>query len=487
MHFHTRIFNTKLVAHLLGTVLLGIAGFMLLPIVVSFSCNDGAQRGFLFTLGVVSVLGVLLRNVLGRKPNYDFYEKESFWLTSIVWIVVPMVCALPYLLTGTFSSVVDAMFESFSGFTSTGSTVVTDFDNIPKSILVWRSMSQWIGGLGLMLLTIAVVRKLKKGMNHLYSAEFSGTVQQKIHPRMSTTVRRMWYVYIFFTILLLVFLLLVGNDFIEALCLSLSTISTGGFSPRAYSITSFGQSTQIAVTVFMFISGINISLLYHLLRFRPIKLWQNEEFRRYLTIILVASILLLLMLYANGADFFQAAKFSLFQVVSAISTTGYYTVMPSGWIMIVPLFMFMLMFFGACSGSSGGGIKIVRVLILFKYVRNQFTVMLHPRAVVPVKIDGQIIQTSYINKIFAFVFMYFVFIVLGAFVFMCCGLTLSDSLSVALANISNIGPVIDTIGGSWSYATLPLVAKLTIIFEMLLGRLEIFAIIAIFSPSYWRG
>ena len=155
--------------------------------------------------------------------------------------------------------------------------------------------------------------------------------------------------------------------------------------------------------------------------------------------------------------------------------------------MIVPLFMFMLMFFGACSGSSGGGIKIVRVLILFKYVRNQFTVMLHPRAVVPVKIDGQIIQTSYINKIFAFVFMYFVFIVLGAFVFMCCGLTLSDSLSVALANISNIGPVIDTIGGSWSYATLPLVAKLTIIFEMLLGRLEIFAIIAIFSPSYWRG
>lgn len=486
IYFHTRIFNGRLVARLLGTMLLTVAAFMLLPIAVSLYYGDGALQGFGIAVAVLVVMGVFFCNIVGRSPSYEFHEKESFWITGIIWIVVPMVCALPYWLTGVFPNFIDAVFESFSGFTSTGSTVVRHFDGVPKSVLVWRSLTQWIGGMGFILLVIALFKKLKAGTSHLYSAEFSGTVQHKIHPRMTNTVRRMWLVYTIFTVLMLAVLLLIGNDFVDALCLSFSTISTGGFSSRAGSVTSFDWSTQLVVTVFMFLSGINMSLLYYLLRRKLTMLWKSEEFRFYLLVIVVAVALLTLMLITHGIDGLQSLQYSLFQVVSTISTSGYYIAMPGGWMKVIPLFLFLLMFFGACSGSTGGGIKMVRLMILFKYVRNQFLTMMHSRAVVPVKIDGNVIQLSYINKIFAFIFMYFVFMVAGAFVLMCCGLNLSDSMGVITANIANIGPVIDTLGATWSYADLPVVAKIVIIVEMLIGRLEIFAIIAIFSPSYWR-
>jgi trk system potassium uptake protein TrkH len=219
----------------------------------------------------------------------------------------------------------------------------------------------------------------------------------------------MLYVYVVFSVLLFVVLMLLGNDFVDSVCLSFSTISTGGFSPRPDSITSFSEYTQLAVTVFMFLAGTNISLLYYLLLCRPRMIWKSEEFRTYLFVILVASVLLTLMLFGQGVDVGKSAEYSLFQVVSTISTSGYYISMPQGWMKVIPLFLFMLMFFGACSGSTGGGIKMARIMILFKYVRNQFVIMLHPRAVAPVKIDGKVIKMDYINKIFAFLFMYFIF------------------------------------------------------------------------------
>lgn len=486
LHFHTRIFNGKLVARLLGVMLLVMAGFMVFPAILSFCYNDGALHGFLQSIATMIILGVFFRNIVGRSASYEFHEKESFWITGVVWIVVPIVCALPYWLTGVLPHFIDAVFESFSGFTSTGSTIIRHLDRVPKSVLVWRSLTQWIGGMGFIMLAIAFFRKLKVGTLHLYSAEFSGTIQQKIHPRISTTVSRMWYVYVVFTVLMFVVLMLLGNDFVDSVCLSFSTISTGGFSPRPDSITSFSEYTQLAVTVFMFLAGTNISLLYYLLLCRPRMIWKSEEFRTYLFVILVASVLLTLMLFGQGVDVGKSAEYSLFQVVSTISTSGYYISMPQGWMKVIPLFLFMLMFFGACSGSTGGGIKMARIMILFKYVRNQFVIMLHPRAVAPVKIDGKVIKMDYINKIFAFLFMYFIFMVSGAFVLMCCGFGLADSMAVVSANIANIGPVIDTMGASWCYADFPLAAKVTIIVEMLMGRLEIFAIIAIFSPSYWR-
>ena len=486
IYFHTRIFNGRLVARLLGVMLLMMAVFMLFPVAVSLYYRDGALNGFLMSIAVLIVSGVIFRNVVGRSTDYEFHEKESFWITSVIWIVIPIISALPYYFTGVFPNYIDAVFESFSGFTSTGSTVVKQFDDVPKSVLVWRSLTQWIGGMGLILFAIALFRKLKGGTLHLYSAEFSGTIQHKIHPRISVTVRRMWYVYIAFTILMLIVLLLLGNDFVDAICLSLSTMSTGGFSPRAESITSFSASTQLVVTVFMFLAGINISLLYYLLIRKPKLLWRSEEFRFYLFVILSATALLTLMFLLQDIDVLHSTRYSLFQVVSTISTTGYYISMPDGWVRVVPLFLFMLMFFGACSGSTGGGIKIVRLMILFKYVRNQFIIMIHPRAVAPVKIDDNVIHIDYINKIFAFIFMYFVVIVFGAFILMCCGFGLSDSICVVTANIANIGPVVDNIGLSFSYADMPILAKLVLIVEMLMGRLEIFAIIAVFSPSYWR-
>ncbi len=487
MHFHTRSFNGRLIAHLLGVMLVGMSIFMLFPTLISFCYNDNAQWGLSLSVIITFILGVFFRNILGKKTNYEFHEKESFWITSLIWLIIPAVCTLPFLLTGTLTNFTDAFFESVSGFTSTGSSVIQNLDNIPKGVLVWRSLSQWIGGLGLILLTIAFLRKLKSGTTHLYNAEFSGTIQRKLHPHISVSVSRMWYIYIFFSVLLCIILLCLGNDFFESICLTMSTVSTGGFSPRTGSISTFSDATQYTLMVFMFLAGINISLLYYLIIRKPKRLWTDEEFRWYVLIIFSFSIVLTILLITCGSHIGEATKYSFFQVVSAISTCGYYISIPSNCEKLVTITLFLLMFWGACSGSTGGGLKIVRPLILTKYVRNQFIKTLHPNAIIPVKINKNVITTNYINKIFAFIFMYIIFIVAGSFVLICCGINIPDSVALITANISNIGPVIDTIGSSHNYVELPIIAKWAIITVMIVGRLEVFAIIAIFSPSYWRG
>lgn len=487
-HPHIRKFNYRLLAYLCGMLLLILSGIMLLPIGVSIYCQDGATIGLITADVCMLFLGLLGRNILGDHHRYDLHEKESFWITTIAWLIIPLAGTLPYLCTGTLPCFSDAAFESFSGFTTTGSSVIRYPESVPVSVMCWRSITQWIGGLGLILFLVAIFRRLNVGSIHLYDAEFSGTIQRKLHPHIATTVGYMWTVYLLLTIILFVGLLLCGNHWSDAFCLSLSTVSTGGFMPQSAGLAGFSNTTLMLITLFMFISGINVALTFYFLTGKWRQLWHDEEFKVYTLYYLGTVVICSVGLILAGNSVGTGLSYSLFHVASTISTCGFYMPRPQHWSFLVSVITFLLIFIGASAGSTGGGIKIKRLMILWKYVRNYLTRMLHPNVIFCVKIDNHVIHTDYINKIFAFIFLYLVFVIVGAFLLTTCGCSIPNSVCMAAANIGNLGPspLINNLGGNLDYNALPILGKWTLSVLMLAGRLEIFALVAVFSPAYWR-
>ena len=485
---HIREFNFRLIARLAGMLMVVMAAAMALPIIASIYYGDGEQFDLLLSAILMMVIGLFARNILGRRASYELHEKESFWIVAVSWITVPLAGAIPYLMTGTLSSFTDAAFESFSGFTTTGSSVLVRLDDVSKGLMVWRSLTQWIGGLGLIMFVIALLRKLNIGSAYLYDAEFSGTVQRKLHPRLSTSVTYMWLVYIGTTVTLFLLLLLSGNDFLTSFNTALSVVSTGGFQISDAGIEGMSNLSLWWVTSFMFLSGINIALLFRLVTGHGRDLFRSEEFRLYLWVFLTAFVLCTLAFVLHGNPVMQSFNYSAFHLASTVSTCGLTVTPPEHWPLMASAVTFILIIIGAMSGSTGGGLKLKRIVLLIRYVRNYFTRMIHPNVVFTVRIDKNIISDEYINKIFAFVFMYFLFIVGGSFILTLCDLTIPQAVCMAAANISNLGPtpILGEVGAHITYAALPAVAKWTLILLMLVGRVEIFAILAIVSPAYWR-
>ncbi|MBQ0159493.1 MAG: hypothetical protein MJZ99_03025 [Bacteroidales bacterium] len=484
-----RKFNFKLIARITGTLLMYFACSMVIPLLVSLYYKDGAQFSFIVSGMVILLLGMLLRNIVGRNVRYDLKEIESYWITFIIWLVVPMCGTVPYLVTGAIGTVTDAVFESFSGFTTTGSSIVALPEELPLSLLVYRSFTQWVGGIGLLLFVVAILRKLGIGAGQLYEAEFSGARHRKLHPHLSKSVTRMWTLYTLITLAMVGLLYWVGEvRFGDAICLALSTVSTGGFAPDNGGMAMLTDGGLVIVTVFMMLSGISLVRLYQLFTFRWTHLRHDQELHCYLAILFSAVALCVVAFCSVGNGFKESLQYSLFHVASTMSSTGFYVAKPAHWSFFVSAITFLLILLGASAGSTGGGIKIWRVIAVVKYMGNYFTNMLHPNAVTCVKINGQVVETDYINKIFAFVFLYMAFIVGGAFVLTLCGCTIPNSICMAAANVSNLGPspLINNLGGSLDYAMLPNLAKWTLTVLMLAGRLELFALIAVFSPAYWK-
>lgn len=483
-----RSFNFKLIARLSGTLLLNLTAGMLLPLAVSLISRDGCQYSLGLSALLIMAFGLLLRNLLGKQAQYELDEDESYWITVVVWLVVPFCGAWPYLLVDNLGSFTHALFESVSGFTTTGSSVLARPEELPPSLLVYRAMTQWVGGLGLMLFVVALLRRLNLGAGRLYEAEFSGTQQRKLHPRLSSSVKRMWGIYSGLTIAMAVLLWIHRVPWVEALCLAFSTVSTGGFMTRGVGLGWLAPSALFTVTVFMFFSGVNVALLYRLFTLRLRHWWRNEELRTYTVAFLLSAVVTMLAFRSVNNNWYLSLHYSLFHVASTLSTCGYYLPRPIHWSFLVNVLTFLLILVGASAGSTGGGIKWRRVIIMAKYIAGYFTRMIHPHAVVHVKVDGQVVETDYINKVLAFVFLYIAFIVAGAFVLTLCGQNIPNAVCMAAANISNLGPspLINNLGGSLDYALLPTVGKWTLMILMLAGRLELFALIAVFSPVYWR-
>lgn len=483
-----RQFNLRLIFRLVGVLMLYLCVGMVLPIAVSLYSRDGAQ--FALVLSTVGILtaGLFFRNILGKNPTYDLKENESYWVTTVTWLSVPLIGALPYIFTGAVNNFTDAVFESFSGFTTTGSSVLAHPEELPKGLLVYRAFTQWVGGLGLMLFVVAILRRLTLGAEQIYEAEFSGTQQRKLHPRLAKSVTRMWAIYSLLTLAMIVLLIISGTPVVDAICLAFSTVSTGGFVTNSAGLSILPHGTLIIVTIFMLLSGINVARLYRLFTLK-LKHWsRDEELRTYLVIFIVSVAACTLSFISAGEGSRSALCYSVVHIASTISTCGFYMARPEHWSFLVSVITFLIIIVGASAGSTSGGIKLRRIIILFKYIRNYFTRMMHPNAVFRVKINNEVVQPDYINKVFAYVFLYIAFILGGAFVLTLCRCSIPDAICMAAANISNLGPspLINNLGGSLDYALLPSVGKWALTILMLAGRLELFALIAVFSPAYWR-
>lgn len=416
-----------------------------------------------------------------------FISKESYRFTALLWVVVPLVGCVPFLFCGL--GFTDALFESVSGFTTTGSTVVADPAALPAGVRLWRSLTQWLGGLGLVLFIVALFPSLRTGSSQLYAAEFSGTQQRKLHPHMASNVGRMWMVYTLMTVLCAAALYGSGLDSLfDCVCLALSTVSTGGFMPSGDGMAGYGAMTMGVMTLFMFLSGVNVAMLYNLFALHWRRLRRSGEFAVYALIFVLASAVCTVAFVATGTPLKEAAHYSLFHIASTLSTCGFYTATPPEWPFVASVVTFMLIVCGAMAGSTGGGLKLRRLMTLALYLRNYFSRMLHPNVVFTIKIDRQVVAADYVNKIFGFVFLYILFIIGGAFALTLTGSGIADAFCLAAANIANLGPtpIVGSQGAGLSYTLLPDAAKWVLMVLMLAGRLEIFALLAIVSPSYWR-
>ena len=414
--------------------------------------------------------------------------RESYRFTALLWLIVPLLGAVPYLAAGVVSSFTDALFESVSGFTTTGSSVILSPESLPAWLRMWRALTQWVGGLGLVLFIVAFVPSLRGGSSQLYAAEFSGTQQRKLHPHMSRNVARMWGIYTLMTLLCTAALYATDKRSVfDSVCLAMSTVSTGGFMPASGGMAGYGTGTMMVLTLFMFLSGVNVAMLYNLFTFHWRRLRRSSEFVVYAVLFVLAAAVCTVAFAAKGAPWDTAARYSLFHIASTVSTCGFYTATPPEWPFVASVVTFMLILSGAMAGSTGGGLKLRRLMTLFLYLRNYFSRMLHPNVVFAIKIDNQVVPAEYVNKIFGFVFLYILFIIGGAFALTLTGSDMADAFCLATANISNLGPtpIIGSIGAGFSYTLLPSAAKWVLMVLMLAGRLEIFALLAIVSPSYW--
>jgi trk system potassium uptake protein TrkH len=414
--------------------------------------------------------------------------RESYRFTALLWLIVPLLGAVPYLAAGVVPSFTDALFESVSGFTTTGSSVILSPESLPAWLRMWRALTQWVGGLGLVLFIVAFVPSLRAGSSQLYAAEFSGTQQRKLHPHMSRNVARMWGIYTLMTLLCTAALYATDKRSVfDSVCLAMSTVSTGGFMPASGGMAGYGTGTMMVLTLFMFLSGVNVAMLYNLFTFHWRRLRRSSEFVVYAVLFVLAAAVCTVAFAAKGAPWDTAARYSLFHIASTVSTCGFYTATPPEWPFVASVVTFLLIPSGAMAGSTGGGLKLRRLMTLFLYLRNYFSRMLHPNVVFAIKIDNQVVPAEYVNKIFGFVFLYILFIIGGAFALTLTGSDMADAFCLATANISNLGPtpIIGSIGADFSYTLLPSAAKWVLMVLMLAGRLEIFALLAIVSPSYW--
>lgn len=477
----------RLLFHTLSilTMILGVS--MLLPLTVGLIYKEKDVLSFLISLVLTLTFGVILF-FLTRNPKKEINHKEGFAIVALGWITVAFWGAFPYLLSGSLGSFTDACFESVSGFTTTGSSVITNIESLSHSILFWRSFSQWLGGMGIILLSIAILPLLGVGGMQLYKAEVPGPVKDKLRPRIGETAKLLWKVYLLFTFGEFILLRAGGMSFFDAICHSFTTMAIGGFSTKNIGVEAFNSAyIEGVITVFMFLAGINFALHFQFLAGNVKAMFKDSEFRLYVMIMITAILLIFInLLHVNGYSVGEAFRYSSFQAVSIMTTTGFSSTDYEDWSGFGQYFLLMLMFVGGCAGSTGGSIKVLRILILIKQCYRELYRLIHPRAVVHVKFNNVKVSTDVVDSILGFVTLYFLFFVIAATIMSFLGLDLVSAISSVAASIGNVGPGLGAVGPYDNYSEIPFVGKWVLIFCMILGRLEIYTLLILFIPEFWR-
>lgn len=482
------MFHSKIILRIVGILLFIEAAFLLGSVGVSLFYAEDTVRPLLYSSGIIASVALLLVTFC-KGGERAISRKDGYVVVSLCWIVFSLFGTLPYILTDSIPSFTDAFFETMSGFTTTGATILQDIEALPKSILFWRMMTHWVGGLGIVFFTVAVFPIFGLNDMNLFSAESVGPIRAKLHPRISVTARWILTIYMALTVICTVSLRIAGMGWFDAVCHAMSTIATGGFSTKQASIAAFNSPViENVITFFMFVSGVNLSLLYlAIFKARPMTLFRDTEFKTYFSIAAGFSVVVGVgLFFTSDMGVAEALRVSLFQVVSLQTTTGFATANYAVWIPLLWLLLCALMFIGACSGSTSGAMKCARISILFKVMWNEFKRIVHPNAVIPVRMTGRIIPTAVQSAILAYTVIYIFMLVLGLFVNMAFGVDFLDAFSLSVASVGNVGPALGNYGPMDSFATLPVAVKWFSAFQMLVGRLEFFAVLLLLTPVFWR-
>lgn len=477
----------RFVSYVLSFLSLCLSGTLLLPLGVSLAYGEAETKAFLFSTLICGGIG-LAGSFLFRSGKKEIGNREGFAIVGLGWMVVCLLGALPYIFAGTFSSLVNACFESTSGFTTTGATVIEDLEVLSKGILFWRSLTHWLGGMGIILLSMAILPMLGVGGMQLYRAEVPGPVPDRLKPRIRETAKTLWMVYVVISLLEVGFLLVGGMSLFDAVCHTFGTMATGGFSTHNASISHYGSAyIDGVITFFMFAAGANFALHYQLLRGNPGRYLQDPEFRFYLFSILFITGGVSLLLWGGSYDTGTASfRYAVFQVVSILTTTGYVTADYEQWSLAVQYILFALMFFGGCAGSTGGSVKCIRILLLLKQAYKEIYCLIHPHAVSTIKLGKKTVPPEVMESVLSFSLVYLGIFVIASLLMSWLGLDFKSALSSVAACIGNVGPGLGMVGPVKTYLPIVSTGKWILILCMILGRLEIFTLLILFLPQFWK-
>lgn len=479
--------NYKVILNFVGFLLIldGIAMFAGIPFSIYYGDND--IYILLFTGLAVSLFGLVLY-YFTREHEKEIRKREGYVVVSLGWLVMSIFGALPFVIHGSIPSYTDAFFETMSGFTTTGASILNDIESLPHGLLLWRSLTQWLGGMGMIVLSLAILPILGIGGMQLFVAEVPGPTKDKIHPRIRETAKRLWGIYLLFTLIEIGLLKIGGMDFFDAVCHGFTTMATGGFSTKQASIAYFDSPfIQYVIIFFMLLAGTNFSLHYYLMHRNFNTVRRNEEFKFYLFLILAFTIIVTIgLLLRNYGGFEETFRSSLFQVVSIITTTGFITADYELWGTFLLVVFFLLLFIGGSSGSTSGGVKVVRHLLVIKNSLLELKRLIHPQAVIPVRYNNVSVSSEIIFNILAFLLFYLGIFVIGTLVMALIGLDFTSAMGAVATSLGNVGPAIGSVGPTDNFSHIPSIGKWFLSFLMLLGRLELFTILIILSPSFWK-
>lgn len=482
--------NIPGILNVLSILLFINAGLMATCLPFALYYADGTLMSWIASIGISLVAGGILYGATFRHPNRtNIRKRDGYIIVTLSWVVMALSGALPYTLTGSIPEFTNAFFESISGFTTTGASILDDIESLPHSILFWRSITQWLGGLGFIVMVISILPSLGIGGMQLFVAEAPGITTDKIKPRIQDTGKRLWYLYIGLTALCCALMMVGGMGFFDAINHSLTTLATGGFSTKQASIAFFDSGfIEYVTTVFMFLGGTSFVLIYLCLKGKFEKLWQNEEFRAYLFITVGVTLLVTVtLMFQHQMELEVAFRKAIFQVVSILTTTGYATTDFTAWGGGITIIFFTLMFIGGSAGSTSGGVKVIRHLIIAKNSVIEFKRQLHLSAIIPVRFNGKAIPHEITRNILAFVIIYLTIFGFSSVVLTLLGMDAITAMGSVASSLGNIGPGLNDTGPAYSFSHIPAFAKWILGALMIIGRLEIFTVLIIFTRYFWRS
>lgn len=480
--------NAKIIAKIIGFLLFIEAGFLLLCALVAGYYHEPDMAAFLLST-VITIGGGIISTILGRHAERKINRRDGYIIVTFAWVLFSLFGMLPFLISGYIPDVTNAFFETMSGFTTTGASILDDIEALPHGLLFWRSVTQWIGGLGIVFFTIAVLPIFGVGSMQLFAAEATGPTHDKVHPRIKVTAKWIWSIYLGMTLIEAVLLILGGMGPFDSICHSMTTTATGGYSTRQESIAAYHSSyIEYVVTLFMFLSGINFTLLYLLfLKGNFKRILHDTEFHWYVGIVLgFTAFTTVVLMFQSPMGVEESFRKAIFQIVSIQTTTGFYSDDYMLWPPALWSVIAIVMFFGACAGSTTGGIKCIRIAIMSRVAKNEFKRIIHPNAVLPVRINQQVISMTTRSSVLAFTFVYIAIVFIGWIVLMLLGVDLIEAYTIMISSLGNVGPGIGKCGPAYSWYALPDAVKWISAMLMLIGRLELFTVLLLFTPNFWK-